>query len=65
MSERAGGHHVPEDSGVERQEASEEFFGEFGERQVGDSTFEGERGEREHEGRENVSREASEEGPLL
>lgn len=65
MSEQSIPHRVPEETGVERQDTSEEFFGEFDEREGGDSGFEGEYGERAHEGRENVSREATEEGPMV
>lgn len=65
MSEHSSSHHVPGESGVEYQEAGEEFLGEFGERDTDDSGFSGEFGERSHEGRENVSREASEEGPMI
>lgn len=69
MSDHVSGHHLHEEStvetsnesGVDVQEASEEFFGEFDEREGGDTSFEGEFGERVHEGRTNVSREAVEE----
>ena len=55
---------VSEESSVELQEGGEEFIGEFGERELGDPGFAGEFDEREHEGRHNVSRETTEEGPI-
>ena len=65
MSEQPIG--FPEDAGegVEGGGGGEEFYGEFGEREVGDTAFAGEFEEREHEGRENTSRESDESVPPL
>lgn len=63
MSEHAIGTPEPDDESVEGRGTGEEFYGELGEREEGDAGFEGEFGEREHEGVHNVSREADAEEP--
>ncbi|MDB5097725.1 MAG: hypothetical protein JWM80_2146 [Cyanobacteria bacterium RYN_339] len=56
----------PEDAGqgIEGDPGGDEFMGELGEREGGDSGFEGETGERIHEGVQNESRETEADAPI-
>jgi hypothetical protein len=65
MSEQPIGFPEGAGEGVEGDASGEEFMGELGEREVGDTAFSGEFEEREHEGRENISRESDAEVPPL